>query len=74
MLHNNEYNINLISNIAPQKKLKQNTHADSQQQRTQWIAFMYSGKEVRAMEQTKTKLAATKTKNNNTKQINKTLI
>ena len=47
ILYNNEYDIKLTSNIPPHKKQKENTQDNSQQQKTKWVTFTYSGKEVR---------------------------
>jgi hypothetical protein len=45
ILYNNDYNINLLNKLPPtQKKQKQFTHNDSQQQRTKWAIFTNSGK------------------------------
>jgi hypothetical protein len=45
ILHN-EYDMNLIRK-PPQKRQRQNTLSDSQHQKTKWVTFTYSGKEVR---------------------------
>jgi hypothetical protein len=48
--YNNYHNKNLLNKLPPnQKKKKQSTHNDSQQQRTKWAIFTYSGKETRTI-------------------------
>jgi hypothetical protein len=44
VLHNNEYNTNFIEN--PPHARKQDT-LTPQRQKTKWVTFTYSGKEVR---------------------------
>jgi hypothetical protein len=46
ILHNNEYDRKLI-NPPPPKRQKRNIHTDLQHQKTKWVTFTYSGKEVR---------------------------
>jgi hypothetical protein len=47
ILCNNKYDTNLIKKLPTQKKRKQNTHTDTQDQKTKWVTFTYSGKETR---------------------------
>jgi hypothetical protein len=50
ILYNNDYDINLLNKQPPhQKKRKEYTHNDSQQQKTKWAIFTYSGKEIRTI-------------------------
>jgi hypothetical protein len=44
ILHSNEYNTDLIR--KPPSPQKQNKHTDPQHQKTNWVTFTYSGKEV----------------------------
>jgi hypothetical protein len=46
IIYNNEYDTYLIAKPLPHQK-KKNTHADSQREKTKWVTFTYSGKEVR---------------------------
>lgn len=36
-------------NYPPRKKQKPNTHTDSQEQKTKWVTFTYSGKEIKGI-------------------------
>jgi hypothetical protein len=45
MLHNNEYNTNLMGEHPPPQK--QNTHTDRQHYKTKWVTFTHSSKDVR---------------------------
>jgi hypothetical protein len=50
ILYNNDYDINLLNKLSrPQHKRKQNTHNDTQQQKTKWATFTYNSKEIRAI-------------------------
>jgi hypothetical protein len=52
ILCNNKYDTNLISKLTPHptpEKLKQNTHTNSQYQKTMWVSFTYSGKKAKAI-------------------------
>jgi hypothetical protein len=45
ILHNNEYNTNLVENLSP--KQKQNAHNNPNTKKKKCVTFMYSSKEVR---------------------------
>jgi cell envelope opacity-associated protein A len=68
----NEYNENIIEKVYKQRKHKQNTHNDTQSQKTEWATFMYNVRETRKITKlfrdTKLKIAFC-TKRHNTKYI-----